>query len=350
MEERQDALDERRQFLEDQQSGIGATDTPKILGLSRWGTALSVYRSKVEEAPTSSGQASLPAWMGLKLQATIAELYTAATGQRVRAANGHYRHKQHDFIVCHLDYRGLHKPRLLVEAKTRAYMRGWGPDGSDQIPGDVWAQVQHEMLVTNADECHVAVLFGHHTFRVYPIKRNEAFLGLLVPRLTEFWYDHVLAGVPPEPAGSMIDSKIIEEEHPESGPFFRNATPEQERVVQSLKLEMQKISDQEKVVLALENRIKTMIGDHLGLLGSFGSISWKKTKDSEKVGWKLVAEVYRRMVEELLEAADPGEDERYLARLALIQSTLPNVEGLYTTVTEGVRRFVPNFVEESGDA
>jgi predicted phage-related endonuclease len=113
-----EADDQQRAFDEQQRSGVGSTDSPKLLGLSKYGTALTVYERIVGGAPPH--QPSLPAWLGLKMQRTVAELYTEATGIRVRADNGHHRHPTLPFIVTHLDYRAWGNRQHLVEAKTRA--------------------------------------------------------------------------------------------------------------------------------------------------------------------------------------------------------------------------------------
>lgn len=287
-------VDEEREFREEQRSGIGATDTPKILGLSRYGTPRTVYE-RLLSPPDAPDQSSLPAWVGMRIQGTVAELYTAATGYRLRAARQHYRHPEDEWIVCHLDYRVWGRPKTLVECKTRARMVGWGEDGSQVVPRDVWAQCQHEMLVTGATECHVAVLFGHHTFRVYPLLRSDTFLEALRPLLRDFWHDNVLARVPPPLTGHERDAAIVARDNPASGGVYRNATPAQATIVNELReaVEQSKVADYR--VEQLKTRIKEMIGPALGLIGPFGRITWKKNNDSARVDWEAVAIEYRRL-------------------------------------------------------
>lgn len=319
-----DALDTEREFREQQRSGIGATDTPKILGLSRYGSARTVYERLLSD-PSQEQQSSLPAWVGMRIQGTVAELYTAATGYRVRAAKGHYRHKEDDWVVCHLDYRVWGSAFILVECKTRSRMTGWGPDGSEVIPRDVWAQVQHEMFVTGATECHVAVLFGHHTFRVYPIKRNEEFLDTLRPVLRMFWHDNVLAKVPPPLTGHEADGRIVAEQHPDNDAFYRNATPAQVQAVASLRAAADEEAAAAYKLDGAKNRVKEIIGDALGLIGPFGRITWKRTRDATVVNWEGVAGAYRQIIEDWDTPEDPVD--------------LDAVQGLHTGIREGSRRF-----------
>jgi putative phage-type endonuclease len=282
-----ESLDQQQELRERQLTGLGSTDTPKILGISRYGTPLTVWSSKVERS-TSEGT-SLPAWLGLQLQSTVAELYRVATGHRVRAANRHYRHKQDEWLVCHLDYRLHGDPNTIVECKTRAYMRGWGEDGSTQIPPDVWAQVQHQMLVTGATLTHVAVLFGHHTFRVYPIPRDDLFLTALRESLRAFWHDHVLTGVPPEPTGSSADARYLGKAHPQDDGDMLTATPSQALLVKTLAEAMQEFRVRERLVSEAENKIKAALGEHEGFYSPYGSVKWKTTKERNYTDWEAAA-------------------------------------------------------------
>lgn len=338
-----DVTDARQEFLERRASGLGATDSPKLLGLSRWGTPLTVYRDKVDPQPPEE---SLPAWLGLKLQATVAELYTAATGQALRADNRHHRSKEHDFIVCHLDYRAIGKPKLLVECKTTRNEQGWGEDGSTEVPAEVWVQVQHEMYVTGATECHVAALFGHHTFSVYPIARDDAFIAQLVPRLVAFWNDHVLARVEPVAIGHSADDRELRRLHPSNDGTLKPATPEQERLVKQLRSTRLNAKQIAVAQEELENRIKQIIGDADGLTTSIGDITFKRSKDSNKTDWEAVAATYGNVIEDLLLAANPGDDPELVGRLARAQAVYETAAGLYTSTVPGSRRFIVSFREE----
>lgn len=337
--------DERLGFLERRASGIGATDSPKILGLSRYGSSLSVYNDKVLRE--EHGVQSLPAWLGNKLQATVGELYTSATGQALRADNRHHRHRTHDWMVCHLDYRAKGRPDLLIECKTRAYMAGWGEDGSAEIPVDVWVQVQHEMAVTDASEAHVAVLFGHHTFRVYVIKRDDVFIAKLIEKLESWWVMHYLARVPPLPSGADVDTDQMKRDFPDNDDTLKAATPEQSEV--AMKLRQATINEKQAALAAeeLRNRIRLFIGDAAGITGPFGSITWKRSKDRVSTDWEQVAVTRGNIIDDLLDWANPGDDPELVGRLAHAQTVAATVEDLFTTTAPGSRRFITTFREET---
>lgn len=289
MSDERDGLDVMREFHQRRQRVIGATDAPKILLLSRWGTPLSVYRDKVTtEEPKPP---SLPAWLGLKLQSTVGELYTTATGTRLRAVNVQFHHPEHPFIGCHLDFRAWGNAKLLIEAKTRASTRGWGPDGSSEVPVEEWVQGQHEMAVTGATECHFAVLFGHRDFRVLRVLRDEAFIAGMIPKLVAFWNDHVLPRIPP--VADALDHDTVHELYPEPVKEMRAATPEQAAMVRELVAARKVAAEAKAAEERSVNRIKQAIGDAAGISGSFGEITWTKNKDSARTDWEMVAATFK---------------------------------------------------------
>ncbi len=347
--ETRDVGDERQEFLERRTTGLGATDSPKILGLSRWGTPRTVYRDKTEPR---DDEMSLPAWLGLKMQNTVAELYTAATAIRVRADNRHHRHPEHAWMVCHLDFRAWRRPNLLIETKTKASMRGWGPEGTTQIPADVWVQVQHEMAVTGATEAHVAVLFGHHTFRVYAIPRDDEFIGRLIPKLSDFWHLNVLARVPPPPTGREVDTEDVKRDNPEAlDPQLKSATPEQVMLINRLKVARIELHEAETNEQELENKVKELIGDAAGITGTFGTITWKNDRDREVIDWEHVAVNQGNVIEALLELLDDVVagaelDEAWRSRLGMAQLANTTTVSLATRKVKGSRRFLARFEED----
>lgn len=329
--------DDRQEFHEERMLGLGATDSPKILGFSKRGTALSVYLQKIGEAGESA--MSLPAWLGLKLEDAVGELYSAREGFRLRHANKQYVHPQHAWMRCHLDFRVWGHPELLVECKTRAYKTGFGEDGTEEVPLDIWCQCQHEMAVTGALRDDVAVLFGHHTFHVYPIHRNDQFIDSMIPRLSEFWHENVLQRVPPAATGAAVDEAALRRLNREDDGVIVPATPEQVILVNRYRFQEEAVESAKGMLAELKNQIIQIIGPNAGLSGSFGSITLKKSKPSVSVGWEVVANEYSKMIEALLDMAAPGDNPEAVSLLAQIQALYPLLPELHTTISEGSRRW-----------
>jgi len=334
---------DRAAFLKERQSGIGATDAAGVLGLSPWATPLSVYQSKVEPIAEEevSGQ-TLPQWLGLRLEDVVAELFFARTGLRVRADNQHHRHPAYPWLVCHLDYRVVGSPDVLVECKTANDSRGWGDEMTEDVPVHYWVQAQHEMLVTSAKVCYLAVLFGFREFRTYLIHRDEAFLSTWRQAAAEFW-QRVERRDPPPLEGDEVSRRVVRSRWPEHDETLKTLPPERELVVLRLRDERAKLKAQEAVVATLEHRVEDLIGDAAGITGSWGKVTWKQTKDRVKVAWQLVAEVYRAALGDVVEHVAPGDNDEAVRSLASAQMALDAAESMYTSTEPGYRRIDVRF-------
>jgi len=154
-------------------------------------------------------------------------------------------YEQANYITCHIDGE-YGTSGVLHEGKTTSAMtfrEKWGTPGTDHIPRHYQVQVQHQMLCTGASEAIVSVLAfpetpdkweamgwvidkgnngaymltkncgGNYTdtlewakvlaemgyFHQYPIAVNSEVQKLLVEKYCDFWHNHVLTGIPPEP-------------------------------------------------------------------------------------------------------------------------------------------------------
>lgn len=335
-------LADQLSFREARRDGIYSTDTPAILGLSRWGTPLSVYRDKTEPVP-EPGPVSLQAWLGWRLESSLALLYEERYGVDVVAAPLTYSHPELPWLKTHLDYREL-ATGIIVECKTRDHFSSeWGEDGSSKVPVDIWVQCQHEMLVTAAEHCRVAVLFGLRSFRVYELPRDDGFLGPLVPRLSSFW-DDVQAGRPPAITGHHVDTAWAKR-HRQVSQSLRQATPEQERLMERRRLAGIVVSQAKAAQEELDNQLRELIKGHAGLQSRFGKVTWTTSKG--RVDWERTAGDLQAIANELLDMAAPGDDPDRVARLAHIQSYLPLVRDLHTG--EGTRSLNVRLKEWSDD-
>jgi len=283
------------QFQLDRQAGLGSTDSAAILGRSPWAGPFSVYQDKIGETPER--EPSLPMWLGLALEHTIAQLFTARTGKKLRRSNVVHVHPQFDFVRCHIDYRVIGEPAV-VELKTAHSTDGWGEDGGDRIPLHYWIQVQHQMLVLGQSYAYVAALFGHYDFRTYTIQRDEEFTDGLLEALVEFWRTHVEPRVPPELDGSDAARSAVRRRWPKDSEPAIPATPEQaEKVEQMIQIKSEKAALELREE-ALKTILMDQIGSHAGLVGGGWRVSFKKGQPSHETDWKLVSKEVQPFVPE----------------------------------------------------
>ncbi len=339
---------DRAAFLAERQTGIGASDAAGVLGLSRWATPLSVYQSKVEPLDDEASGMSLPQWLGLRLEDVVAELFTGRTGLETRADQRLHRHPEDPWLISHLDFRVKGRPDELVECKTAYDSRGWGDEGSEDVPVDYWVQAQHEMLVTGAKVCHLAALFSFRDFRAYRIERNDVFLGQWRQAAAEFWHDHVEAKVPPPLEGDQFSKQVVRARWPSHDEDLKVLPPERELVVLRLREERAKLKQQEIVVATLEHRVEDLIGDAAGITGTWGKVTWKTTKDRVKVAWQQVAEMLAAAIGDVIDNVNPGDDEQAVRSLSMAQQARDTAVSIYTSTEPGYRRIDVRFKDDGG--
>lgn len=196
--------DTRAAWLEARRSGIGGSDAPAILGVSKWRTPLTVYREKRGElTPDDVGSVAAVEW-GTRLEPVIRQAYADRTGETVRVPDALLRHPQHAYMIGNLD--GVTDSGKVLEIKTARSMDGWGEPGTDQIPDAYLVQVQHYLAITAYPVADVAVLFGGSDLALYQVPADLALQATLVEAEGVFW-QHVVEGLEPAPQ-TLEDARL----------------------------------------------------------------------------------------------------------------------------------------------
>ena len=116
-------------------------------------------------------------------------------------------------------------------------------------------------MVTGKDECIFGVLIGSDDFRTYVIKRDQETIDAIRQKELDFWNNHVLKGVPPEPTNVEDIKKLYGKD---SGSIIEaNRSIETDIIVlKSLKDELKALEDR---IETHENNIKMYLKDHATL-------------------------------------------------------------------------------------
>jgi putative phage-type endonuclease len=193
-------VDPRLVTVPDRRRGIGGSDAPAILGVSKWRTPLDIYLEKRGEGEPQPESPAMR-W-GTALEPVVRQAYADLTGETVRVP-GLLVHPERLWMLAHVD--GLTESGRLVEIKTARMADGWGEPGTDEIPDAYLIQVQHYLSVTAISVADVAVLIGGSDFRVYEVPADADLQGVIVAAEVDFW-DRVQTGRPPDPV-SLADAK-----------------------------------------------------------------------------------------------------------------------------------------------
>lgn len=193
---------DRSAWLALRRSGIGGSDAPAVMGLSKWRTPFEVYLAKRGESRESDVSPAMH-W-GNRLEPVIREEYANATGRVVKVPTTILRHPQHDWMIGSID--GVTEDNRLLEIKTTRSADGWGEEGTDEIPEAYLVQVQHYLTVTGLSIADVAVLIGGSDFRLYEVAADPELQSILQQTEAAFW-GRVVRGEPPDPV-SLSDARL----------------------------------------------------------------------------------------------------------------------------------------------
>lgn len=175
--------------------GITGTDLPKILGLSKYGNSLAVWRDKRGELDDSAGEA---AFWGTVLEDPVAQEWARRHGSTVNPV-GVIANADRPWIRASLDRLVESCPDgngpCGLEVKTRsAYKAGsW----REEVPDDTLAQVEWGLIATGLAHMHVAVLIGGQRFLAYRVDPDPTLQAFLVEQAEPVW-QAVVEGNPPE--------------------------------------------------------------------------------------------------------------------------------------------------------
>lgn len=166
---------DRADWLTARRGGLGSSDVAAILGISRYGNALSVYHDKTGGLPLESDD-SEPALWGRLLEENVAREWARRNRSVVRRV-GLVANTERPWQMCTLDRRVLECPladgreKCAVEIKCRDKMKaGQFRRG---VADDVLVQTLWQADVCGFDHVHTAVLIGGNDYRQYVIRVAE---------------------------------------------------------------------------------------------------------------------------------------------------------------------------------
>lgn len=192
-----DAEPETDEWFAARREGITGTDLPKILGLTKYGNALSVWLDKRGELDDSAGEAAL--W-GQILEDPVAQEWARRHSAEVEPV-GVIANVERPWIRASLDrliplgYCPDGDDRCGLEVKTRSAFKS--KMFRSEIPDDVLAQTTWGLLTTGLHHMHVAVLIGGQELRSFRVDRDPKIEEYLLKAAAPVWAA-VQDGIPPE--------------------------------------------------------------------------------------------------------------------------------------------------------
>jgi putative phage-type endonuclease len=240
--------------------GIGASECAAVLGIDPYKTPYELWLEKTGRVVNDiSNEPQII--MGNLLEPVIAKRYAQLTGEKVARVNRAILHKQYPHMLCHLDRKVVGK-RKGVEIKTaNPFSSAWGEAGTDEIPPNYIAQVQHQLACTGFEEEDLIVFRGTTDLRIYNFKPDEKIINHIIKKVDHFWNYHVKGDMPPAPT-TRGDLKHL---FPINNGNFIEVTPEVLKFMDDLSVVKWEISNFTTKKEFHEKQIIEFIADNDGI-------------------------------------------------------------------------------------
>lgn len=264
---------DRETWLAARNKGVGGSDAPVVLGLSKWASPLSLWMRKVGLSDDIVENEAMR-WGSLIEPLVVSEAARECGLAITHFDNAILDHPAHAGLFCSPD--GFAEDGTLVEAKTT---NGFNASDWDEGPPPVYyAQVQHSLMCCpEAPRALIAVLIGGQIFRWCWIERDPSWEAANAPALVEF-VRRIREEDPPPVTGHAKDDEAISSYFP----------TEIEGMVEPLPVEALDIHEELLAVTAqrkaceekereLRTRLKEMIrvAEYGVLPGGVGAYRWQ---------------------------------------------------------------------------
>lgn len=329
------------EWLEARLDGITASEMAIITGNRPGLWNLWATKCRLIEVPVPDPATQELFDIGHALEPAIAEMYTRKTGEPLIRERHMLRHRTITWLYASLDRR-RRRDRRPVELKYAPYR--WD-DVVEPVPPAVQDQVQTQALVDGADAVDVAVLRGGRV-DIHTVEADRAYQENLL-FLAEDFRQRVLTRTPPEVDGSDETRLTLQRMHPRDTLGLLDPSPESTALALAIRDAIRSRKDAESEEERVKNAMRVLLGDSAGVEdeGAGYRISWRKSADSERTDWKLVAQALRRVLE-----GDQGDLIERLLAAGMHPATQPElldaIEALHTETREGPRVLRARFLDD----
>lgn len=293
-------------FTQDRSKYLGGSDIAPILGLSKYRTSVDVWLEKTGKHVFYKD--SLPLRFGKFAEAFVAQEYAQSTGQHLSHQEQAVLHTQYPYLQGHIDRfvmdnqkepvfneQGICLAHKILECKTaNAYSQhDWGEPGTDQIPMPYLVQCSWYMLLTQVEQCDLAVLIGNADLRIYPIHRDLELEALLLHHTTRFWEEHVLRDIPPQAKTEADYQQLFRKGAAKSV----EANPDTVEMIQRLHTVQTEIESYEIEVSQIKQHIMGQMQDAEVLTYTGKTLAtWRAPKPSTRLDAKRLADEHPEWV------------------------------------------------------
>lgn len=281
------------EWLEWRQKGIGASDTPIIMGLSPFSTPLQLYNDKKGITQTFHNEWATK--KGHLMEPTARMFYQNMTG--IETVPVTVAHDKISYLKASLD-GWSDKKQILVEIKFPG-KKDWDLAMKGEIPDYYQAQIQHQMLVTDTEKAHYYAFNGEHG-RLIVCHRDAKFQAKILLKASEFMERLRLSNPPPL---TVRDTKQLSDDTlSEKVDVYR-------KLKSQIKMDTETLKALEQDILKYCDHPKCEVnGLKVIKYTRKGSMDWAKVKKLPELE-NLDLEHYRKDDIEIVQFRDKGEND-----------------------------------------
>ena len=280
----------------DRTKGIGGSDIPVLLGLSKWKTPVALYLEKIgkikEDERLKQDNVNNLLNMGKILESYVIEQFEQNTGEKITRQQERIIHPKYDFLWGTID--GMCN-NLVFEVKTTSTLvRAW----QEGIPPYVKAQIAYYSYLTNSNGAKIVVLFRDTgEIKTYNYERNIKNEEEIIKYALDFW-DGVCKRIPPMPFNysdvQLLFKEVIEDEKVV-------ASDEDINIISKMMSLKNEIKERENQFESLKANICIKIGNAVAIEDSLGEclVTWKE-RNINKLSTDILKKTYPHIYNECL--------------------------------------------------
>lgn len=302
MERKRLTFNNREEWLEARNQGIGASEVASVVGLNPWQTPYQLWRRKRGmDKPEPENQAMK---RGHFCEDAVAQWWAAETGREVikaSVADFMFVDKDRDYLRVSPDRtywlpEAVHNDdnKGILECKTTNMKVD-----PDDVPKHWFCQVQMNLGIAGYDKGSLAWLQQGFEFGYIDIEFVPDFYGWLSEEVARFWVDNVLGGKEPDVI-AVKDVLMKYEVHTEGKTV--EADPDTVAAYTELKGVKEELAKLDERKGELEGRLKMAFGDAEALVsGATTLATWKAPKPGRKFNEKAFKAEHPDLWEEYAE-------------------------------------------------
>lgn len=174
-----------REWREWRGTGLGASDAPSFMGESPWTSVFELWLQKtgLMERPEPNPQQLAAMRRGTELEPVVRDLFEKKIGKKFPPLSAY--HDTYEFLRASFDGHNKEMNAILEIKCPNKLDHAKAVKG--ELPKKYVAQVQQQLLISNAEICYYVSWDGKSDIAVVEVKPDAEYQARLVETAVDFW-------------------------------------------------------------------------------------------------------------------------------------------------------------------